>query len=261
MSEVVAFRTHPSFEGKMETTLEGFIKRVKLWLEQRNGYDADHGATKYFELRLSQLVHRLVQAETISAQQVVAGIRHNFDEEGNSYIFDEFRVTLEKDNGLNWHAVQHPTDPEMHNRCKHFIYHLVPAGNVVEDWETDVRPVWEESIPNADVESIIGNLLMMHQIPGMNLYELTQVLRTMLAEHRIELFLKDLGAGQVFYLYTGEDQVTEIVSAVALDYEENDRLMPLKPTVVDSSELFNQVHARVVATHKNRRTLVISSRV
>ena len=47
MSEVIAFKTHPSFEGKMETTLEGFIKRVKLWLEQRNGYDAAHRATKY----------------------------------------------------------------------------------------------------------------------------------------------------------------------------------------------------------------------
>ena len=261
MSNVVAFKTHPSFEGKMETTLEGFLTRVKLWLEQRNGYDADHGATKYFELRLNQVIQRLVQTEAIEQQQIVAGIRHNFDEEGNNYSYDEFRVTLGKDNTLEWHEVPAVLDREMINRCKHFIYHLVPSGNKVEDWETDLRTVWEESIPNADVESIIGNLLMMHQIPGMFVFQLAQTLLTMLIEHRVELFLKDIDSTGVFYLYTAADGVTEIVSSVALDYEDGDKLVPLKPTVVDSSELFNQVHARTVARHKNRRTLVISSRV
>ena len=63
MSEVVAFKTHPSFKGKMETTLEGFIKRVKLWLEQRNGYDADHSGSKYFDRRLDNLLRFMVLAE------------------------------------------------------------------------------------------------------------------------------------------------------------------------------------------------------
>lgn len=258
MSEVIAFATHPSFEGKMETTLEGFIKRFKQWLEQRNGYDADHSATKYFEMRLNCLVQRLVHTESIEQRQVVAGIRHNFDEEGNSFSYDQFRITLEKDNAVVWHDVEHPRDIEMLNRCKHFIYHLVPSGNKVEDWETDLRPVWEESIPNADVESIIGNLLMMHQISGMYVYQLVQLLRTMLLEHRIELFLRDIGTTGVFYLYTTPDSENEIISPVALDYEEGDKLVPLKPTLVDSEGLFNRIRARTVATYKNRRTVVIT---
>lgn len=261
MSEVVAFKTHPSFAGKMETTLEGFIKRVKLWLEQRNGYDADHSATKYFELRLSELVERLVRAETNAQTLDVVGSYHNFDEEGDHYAYTAFHITMEANNVLKWHDHDITTDSQMINRCKHFFYKLMPPEGMVEDWDNDLRPVWEESIPNADVESIIGNLLMMHQIPGMNLYRLAHQVRTMLIEHRVELFLKDIWATGVFYLYTSEDRVTEVVSHGALDYEEGERLIPLKPTLVDSSKLFNQVRAHDVATVKNRRTVLISSRV
>lgn len=261
MSEVVVFQTHGSFEGKMEVTLEGFIKRVKRWLEQRNGYDADHGATKYFELRLSDIIQRLVKAEANCQTLTVVGTRHNFDEEGRSYSYPVFDIELEKGNTVSWFHTPAQNDVEMIQRCKHFIYVVLNSRDETADWETDVRPVWEESIPNADVESIIGNLLMMHQIPGMNLYRLAHQLRTMLIEHRVELFLKDIESAGVFYLYTGEDQVTQTVSQGALDYEEGERLIPLKPTLVDSSELFNQVHAHDVATVKNRRTVLITCRV
>lgn len=261
MSNVVAFKTHPSFEGKMETTLEGFLKRVKLWLEQRNGYDADHGATKYLELRLAQVVACLVRATANTQHVTVTGNYHNFDEEGNNFSYSSFMVELGDNNQLKWHDVPPQTDSEMINRCKHFIYQLVSDHKETADWETDLRPVWEESIPNADVESIIGNLLMMHQIPGLNLYELAQHLRTMLNKHRIELFLKDIQPSGLFYLYGEADGACEVVSQFDLDYEEGDKLVPLKPTVVDAIEMFQTTYGRTIATVKNRRTILVSGRL
>lgn len=257
MSEVIAFKTHPSFEGKMETTLEGFIKRFKQWLDQRNSFDVDHSGTKYFEERLVAISTAALRASANKQPLNVVGLRHNFDEEGTGYSYVDFEFKLD---ALGAHPLEltlHAQDDVlMVNRCKHYFYVLPTDG---EDNATAIenidQAVLEESIPNADVESIIGNLLMMRQLPMMQLYELASVVLRMLKEHRITLLLKEIEKTGTFYLYHVGG--SEVVSIAAMDYLDSDNYVPLKPTLVDDGGIFSRLTARTVATHYNRRTMVV----
>lgn len=253
MSNVVTFRTHPSFHGKMENTLEGFIKRVNLWLTQRNSIDADHSGSKYFDHRLDNLLRFMVLAEAEKLDIEINAQRHNFDEEGNSFAYTDFFYTIPRE-GPCPESMRHPDEPastDMVVRCKHYFYHL-SAGAHNLDWDAELRELMEESIPNADVESIIGNLLMMAQLPGMNLVELVGVVRRKLVMHRMKLLMTEVEKTGTFYVYDLPEG--NVLSIAPLDFESDGMLTPLKPARIPTDEFVGTTWCRELAKHLNRTT-------
>lgn len=255
MSNVVMFKTHSSFTGKMETTLEGFLKRVNLWLTQRNSIDAEHSGSRYFDHRLNNLMHFAVLAKADKVGINITGQRHNFDEEGNSYSYCDFMFTIPDEGAFQTHLnTLDPVDADMMSRCKHYFYQL-KVGERQLDWDGELRELMEESIPNADVESIIGNLLMLAQIPGMNLVELIDVVRRKITTHRIKMLVTEVEKGGVFYVY--DTPTGPVLSITATDHEKDGVFTPLKPALVDAVEFIHTSWSREVAKHHNRTTYAL----
>lgn len=255
MSNVATFRTHPSFEGKMETTLEGFLKRINLWLTQRNSIDADHSGSRYFARRLKNLMHFVVYAQAEKLDIEIVGQRHNFDEEGNNYAYDDILFTIPAESELPGKlGYSEPAAVDMVVRCKHYFYQI-KVGDRCLDWDEELRELLEESIPNADVESIIGNLLMMSQLPGLNLVELIDVVRRKIDTHRIKMAVTEVEKNGAFYVY--DTPTGRVLSITAIDHESNGTLTPLKPTLVEAEEFIAVSWSREVAKHLNRTTYAL----
>lgn len=255
MSNIVTFRTHSAFHDKMETTLEGFLRRLSLWMTQRNSYDADHSGSKYFDRRLGNILTFAVHAAANKLDIQIDAQRHNFDEEGNSFSYTDFLFTLPSSGPCQTSLEETKTANEaVATRNKHYFYQL-SVGDQRLDWDSELRELMEESIPNADVESLIGNLLMLAQLPGMNLINLVDVVRCKLNTHRIKLLLTEIEKTGSFYIYECEEG--NVLSILPIDHEVNGMLIPLKAVLVDANEFASTAWCRDLAKHRNRITYAL----
>lgn len=214
------FHAHLEFQEYICHDAKGLLAWIKRWIAQRSSYDRTHGGSIYFDQRLDEIQNALVVASTHGGKLLVVGTAQNFDEEGTHFAVETFRGALDMQDRAS--SIIGKVDDKRGGMYKHYFYRtyleqssggdpLAADASALREFPGDEDTLIEqmmESIPNADLEAMIGNILMLAYDPSFAPVEFISVVKQLLQRDRAQRLLTLIREQGVFHVVNGKVDVT-----------------------------------------------------
>lgn len=215
-----SFHAHLEFQEYICHDAKGLLAWIKRWIAQRSSYDRTHGGSIYFDQRLDDLQSALVMSDSHCEKLLVVGTAQNFDEEGTHFAVETFRGVIDMDNRAGCDIGK--VDDKRGGMYKHYFYRLflpnAVGGSLLDadvsalqefPQDEDTRlDVMMESIPHADIEAMIGNIILLSYDRGFAPIQFIAVVKRLLALDRAQRLLGVIREQGVFHVVNGKVDVT-----------------------------------------------------